>query len=210
MNVRGRRRTESMSFELVDLKQGTRKWHRWRALGVGASDAPTVMGENPWKSSGELQQEKLSPRHRTVMTDAMERGAALEPIARAYYCDRRGTHVAPACVQNTVYPWMRASLDGIHKNLNQIVEIKCGESTHKNVTRSRSIPSHYYGQLQHILAVTGLEKMDFWCFALNRRSILIEVQRNEWYIKRLIEAEAAFWKLIEPDVERAVARVFGH
>ena len=180
MNVRGRRRTESMSFELVDLKQGTRKWHRWRALGVGASDAPTVMGENPWKSSGELQQEKLSPRHRTVMTDAMERGAALEPIARAYYCDRRGTHVAPACVQNTVYPWMRASLDGIHKNLNQI------------------------------LAVTGLEKMDFWCFALNRRSILIEVQRNEWYIKRLIEAEAAFWKLIEPDVERAVARVFGH
>ena len=38
------------SFLLVNLEQGTDDWHAWRRQGIGASDAPTIMVENPWKS----------------------------------------------------------------------------------------------------------------------------------------------------------------
>ena len=31
-------------------------------------------------------------------------------------------------------------------------------------SQTRSAPDYYYGQLQHILAVTGLDSLDFWCY----------------------------------------------
>ena len=39
-----------MTFrKITHLKQGTSKWRNWRKGVIGASDAPTIMGENPWK-----------------------------------------------------------------------------------------------------------------------------------------------------------------
>lgn len=198
-----------MTFELVNLEQGTKAWLKWRALGIGASDAPAVMGENPWKSAGELQQEKLTARIHKFESAAMARGTALEPIARAYYCDRRKYSVEPACVQSNEFPWMRASLDGLNVDRCRVVEIKCGESAYKQVSRTRTVPEYYYGQLQHILAVIGYPVIDFWCYLPQKRPILLEVQRNDWYIKRLKEREHEFWTFIEADVQRAVAAMLG-
>src|SRR5581483_972237 len=36
-------------YTIVDLRQGTQEWLGWRNQGIGASDAPIIMGENPWK-----------------------------------------------------------------------------------------------------------------------------------------------------------------
>src|SRR5690606_2655687 len=35
---------------LVDLEQGSPEWLAWRAEGIGASDAATIMGENPYQT----------------------------------------------------------------------------------------------------------------------------------------------------------------
>ena len=49
-----------MSFYLIDdLEQGSREWHAWRKGVIGASDAPKIMGENPWGSRSSLLDEKL-------------------------------------------------------------------------------------------------------------------------------------------------------
>ena len=32
------------------LRQNTPEWHRWRRQGIGASDAPVIMGETPFKT----------------------------------------------------------------------------------------------------------------------------------------------------------------
>ena len=49
-----------MSFYLIDdLEQGSREWHAWRKGVIGASDAPKIMGENPWGSRASLLDEKL-------------------------------------------------------------------------------------------------------------------------------------------------------
>ena len=194
-----------MDFEIVDIEQGTMDWLKWRAGGIGASEAPTVMRENPWKTLGELQQEKLRPRFNRPVNAAMARGTALEPMARAYYCDRRKIDVEPACIQSLIYPWMRASLDGINFDKNMAVEIKCGESVYKKTSYTRTVPEYYYGQLQHILSVTGYKAIDFWCYLPEKRPVLIDVRRNESYIARLIEQEQEFWEFIEADVLKALA-----
>ena len=32
------------------LHQNTPEWHQWRRQGIGASDAPVIMGETPFKT----------------------------------------------------------------------------------------------------------------------------------------------------------------
>ena len=190
----------------MSLEQGTSEWKRWRAAGIGASDAPVIMGENPWKSEDLLMHEKLTVKLDSPTNLAMQRGTQLEPIALAHYCDKKKLDVEPVCVQSTELPWMKASIDGINFENEIVVEIKCGDSVYRKAAYNRTVPDYYYGQLQHILAVTGFSTIDFWCYLPEKRPILLEVRRNKSYIERLIEKESEFWAFIEKDVLRKLAQ----
>jgi putative phage-type endonuclease len=182
-----------MPYTIVALQQGEPEWLEWRSQGIGASDAPTIMGENPWKSPEELLAEKCGGK-RQGQNAAMARGTTLEPIARKQYETRVGVQVDPACLQSIEYSWLRASVDGLAKNGNTVVEIKCGESVYRKASIYRKVPEYYYGQLQHILAVTGLPMIDFYCYLPERPDIHLQIPRDDLYIKRLLETEALFWE----------------
>ncbi|MGE4490082.1 MAG: lambda-exonuclease family protein, partial [Kiritimatiellales bacterium] len=115
----------------INLKQGTKEWVDWRDTGIGGSDAPTVLGENPWKSASVLLEEKLGKVEPFAGNEATRRGARLEPEARRLYEQFHGVEVEPICLQSTEYPWMLASLDGISADHQHVVEFKCGESVYK-------------------------------------------------------------------------------
>ena len=183
-------------YTINQLAQGGREWLEWRHQGIGASDAPVIMGENPWKKVAKLFQEKRNPPGEDFKSPAMIRGIQLEPEARNAYIEKTGTQVNPLCIQSNEYAWMRASLDGISEDRKRVVEIKCGESVYKKTASNLQVPTYYYGQLQHILAVTGLESIDFWCYLPGRPSVLVSEQRNDEYIKKLIEKESDFWESI--------------
>ena len=180
-------------YTIVVLEQGTREWLEWRHKGIGASDAPTIMGENPWKSATELLGEKRGPAREFGQNAAMARGTQLEPEARRCYMARTGRDVSPACLQSCRHDWLRASVDGLSVNGDAVVEIKCGDSVYRRVSQFRCVPDYYYGQLQHILAVTGLSSLDFWCYLPGRPELLLPVARDDAYIERLLNAEVEFW-----------------
>ena len=69
------------AYTIIDLEQGTPAWLEWRSQGIGASDAPTIMGENPWKRAADLLDEKCG-KLKSNSNAAMVRGSALEPEAR--------------------------------------------------------------------------------------------------------------------------------
>jgi predicted phage-related endonuclease len=129
----------------------------------------------------------------------MDEGVRLEPKALELYIAKTGNDMEPACVQSKQYEWLRASLDGIAINadgtVEAVVEIKCGYDVHWRTLKSGSVPSHYKAQVQHILAVTGLDSLDFWCYWPDspEPEILVAVKRDEDYIKRLLVAEQKFW-----------------
>lgn len=150
------------AYTVVDLQQNTTEWLEWRGNGIGASDAPAIMGENPWKSASQLLSEKLGSVRKFEGNAAMARGTELEPEARKQYEAISKTHVVPACLQSNKYEWQRASVDGLAVNGNAVVEIKCGDSVYKKTASSRQVPGYYVGQLQHILAVTELPHIDFF------------------------------------------------
>lgn len=184
-------------YTTVTLTQGTQEWLEWRNQGIGASDAPTIMGENPWKLPDQLRIEKKRAVREGTQNEAMATGTALEPVARAYYCSTVGIVVEPACLQSLEHDWLRASVDGITADGQRVVEIKCGQSVYRKTAGSRRAPDYYYGQLQHILAITGLPVIDFLCFFPPNPPLLIEVRRNDAYIHKLLATEKAFWQRLK-------------
>lgn len=184
-------------FTIVTLEQGSDAWREWRHKGIGASDAPTIMGENRFKSVTQLLQEKRSPAHNSDQSAAMALGIELEPEARRLYIAKTGRDVRPACIQSTRYDWLRASLDGLAINHDAVVEIKCGKSAYRTSSQTSSVPDYYYGQLQHILAVTGFDSLDFWCYWPDYPALLIPVSRDEAYIERLLSEELEFWNCVQ-------------
>ena len=184
-------------FTIVNHEQGSDAWREWRHIGIGASDASTIMGENRFKSAAELLREKRGPARDFGQNAAMARGTEFEPEARRLYVVRTGRDVRPACLQSTQYDWLRASLDGLAINHDSVVEIKCGQSAYRTASQTRSVPDYYYGQMQHILAVTGLDSLDFWCYWPNCTPLLIPVPRNASYIEHLLNKELEFWTHIQ-------------
>jgi putative phage-type endonuclease len=186
----------SRPFHVVDLEQGSEAWHAWRRQGIGASDAPTIMGENPFKSLSSLLREKRAPVRDRSQSAAMAIGTQLEPVARQAYVERTGRMVEPACLQSTSHDWLKASLDGLAAGHDAVVEIKCGQSAYRIATQTGAVPPYYFGQLQHILAVTGLDAIDFWCYWPGHLPLLIEVPRDDVYITLLLQRERDFWNQI--------------
>lgn len=184
-------------YSIIEFDQGTQAWLEWRNQGIGASDAPVVMDENPWKKIGKLLQEKCNPPVDGFKSQAMIRGVRLEPEARAAYNKQTGHEVNPLCIQSKDNKWMRASLDGISADGTSVVEIKCGESVYQKTATSKKVPRYYYGQLQHILAVTGLPAIDFWCYLPGKPNVMVKVARDNDYIEELISKESEFWELVQ-------------
>lgn len=184
-----------VSYTIVDLQQGTPAWLEWRSQGVGASDAPAIMGENPWKSASQLLDEKCG-QETDSSSEAMTRGATLESEARKRFETAMGAQFVPACLRSTKHEWLRASVDGLAIDGSAVVEIKCGESVYRRTSASRRVPDYYFGQLQHILAVTELQSINFWCYLPNRPELHLRIRRDDHYISRLLDAEHQFWQQV--------------
>lgn len=183
----------SPPYVRVSFDQGSTLWLAWRTEGIGASDAPTILGENPWRSRPELLAEKCGRARHVPTSKAMAFGTRTEPEARACYGETVGVPVEPVCLQSTLHDWLRASLDGFSAAGDRVVEIKCGWNLYQTTANSGQPPRHVLGQLQHILLVTGLETIDFWCYLPKKPPVLVTVPRDEAYIDRLLQEEAAFW-----------------
>jgi putative phage-type endonuclease len=185
------------SYTHVDLAQGTRAWHDWRKQGIGASDAASIMGESPFKNLSAVLAEKLTDVVDLGQNARMALGVALEPNARRDYCEMFEVNVEPACVQSVEHPWMRASLDGLSSDGGKVLEIKCGRAAYWTTAKKGKPPAYYVAQLQHILAVTALPRIDFVCHFPPLWPICLTIERDDEYIARLIEKESAFWTLVQ-------------
>lgn len=184
----------SRPYQILALTEQSSAWWDWRRGGIGSSDAPTILGQKPAKSPERLLLEKQHLREPSARTFVREQGVALERAARALYNRTFGVDLAPACVQSIARPWQRASLDGLSADGARVVEIKCGQAAYQRAKARGRPPPHHYAQLQHILSVTGLSVVSYWCYFPPRPPVHLEVARDEVYISRLLVAEELFWQ----------------
>lgn len=172
--------------------QGTNEWLELRKTKITASDAAVILGVSPWKTKRQLYDEKVGFAPPPIITDRMQRGIDLEPIARELFCIQTGIEVEPDVV---VKEWAMASLDGISKCRKHIVEIKCpGEKQH-SIALSGKVPDYYYAQMQHQMWVCDVDEM--WYFSFDGSDgVTVKVKQDRDYTNALIEAEHEFYQCI--------------
>jgi hypothetical protein len=58
------------------------------------------------------------------------------------------------------------------------------------------VPEHYNAQLQHQMAVAGLQSIFYFCFD-GSTGIVLEIERNNDYIDTIYREEAEFWNRLQ-------------
>lgn len=180
----------------------TEEWLEGRLHGIGGSEAGIVLGLNPWKSRLELWDEKVN-KTRHLDPDAEIRlkvGNILEPLIAEEYSKTTGREleIRPQKVHSK-YPFILGNIDreilGSNRRGPGILEIKTkGAFT----DWEDDIPVYYKAQIQHYMEIYGHEWGSFAILDMGRLKIdIIDVERDDEFISKLVKEEIEFWKLVE-------------
>jgi len=190
------------------VEQNSNEWLEWRRKGLGASDAPVVMGVSPYKTPFQLFEEKIGkPSKKKANEYITNKGHKAEGPARARAEFKIGMVFKPELVEMENYEWLRASLDGYNEEHHVIMEIKYqGAEDHakakawvdgeiKNVRDA--VPEKYWPQIQHQLMVTGAKVCYFVSFDGDQDIAIVEVKPDTDYIQQELFPELfTFWERV--------------
>ncbi len=184
---------------MIPQLQGSDEWLEWRKTRIGASDSAAILGLSPWKTAYQLWEEKVGLKESEPVNERMQRGIDLEPKARECFNHMVSLKVEPLVCIHPEHKWMVASLDGlaeIRKGETFAVEIKCnGSKNHQEAGMGR-IPEYYQCQMQHQMAVTGLEWMYYFSFD-GENGIVLTLPRDDKFIDNLIDKEKEFYHCMQ-------------
>jgi TPR repeat protein len=176
-------------FEIINFKTGSEKWFEWRAKGIGSHDAKLICDK---KEDILFERKKIKGSHFESFKEIEQRLAK----GRALYVEKTGIKVFPLLIQDKRFPWLQASVDGFSEDFTKLLMVGYGEESIKNAQKMKkqSNQSMSLGQVaraQHLLMITGLEEIDYWCYDISgdKTPVLLTIKRDQKKIKQLYELE---------------------
>lgn len=192
-----------------NLEQGSPEWLSFRNTHIGASEAPILMGESPYKRTPlMLWKEKTGLSAPQVSTPAMQRGQVLEEQARQLFQNQFNISVPPVVGTHEEREYMLASFDGLSSDGKVAIEIKCVKREFHDMALNHKIPQGFYGQMQHQIYVGDVKEMYYVSYFPNeadeaQQFKVLPVKRDDVYIAKMLKEEQKFWdclvNLIPPD-----------
>ena len=194
-------------FTPVNQESEPEKWLELRTTGIGGSDVGALMGLNKYASPLTVYMAKKNVEG-FKGNSVTEWGHILEDPIRKKTEEELDIEICtvPGMYTSNEYPFMNANLDGICHADHQITiggESIEGVGGHEIKTSSTGegftddeIPDSYYCQVQHYMAVTGLNWFILTVFILNSRKAKHYVIRrnNEFIYEKMIPIEKSFWE----------------
>lgn len=175
------------------------QWLEYRRTGIGGSDAATIVGLNPYSSLYTLYNDKLGLLPPKDETEAMRQGRDFEDYVARRWMEATGKKVRRNCYmwRSIEHPFMIADIDREVVGENAGLECKTTSAYNKSDLEGGEVPLTYYVQCQHYLAVMGFDRMYLAVLVMGVGFYCFTIERDESEISALIEAEAAFWGLVE-------------
>jgi putative phage-type endonuclease len=188
---------------------------RQKQVGIGGSDAGTLLGLNSFKDEYTLYLEKIGEITPSEAGEAAYWGHTLEPVVADKWHERygkaMGIEIEPFAylLQSKEHPFMLANIDRLARRGDSfgILEIKTaseylnGEWQNgeilANGTGNGKVPAKYYAQVQHYMAVTGLGWSYFGSLVGGNKLYSVYVERNDAYIEQLIQTELLFSQRVD-------------
>jgi hypothetical protein len=168
---------------------------RTRNLGVGGSDANTILSGDAarvrrlWlEKRGEVEPPDLSNNLPVAL------GSWTESFNRQWFEKISGHPVSMLGVSlsSPNYAWRRCTLDGFIEQTSAIWE---GKHT-SGFGRPEEILERYMPQLQHNMAVAGVERAVLSVLFGNHKFEFFEIAADWLYQIDLLQAEAEFWECV--------------
>ena len=186
-------------MRIVQIAQRTQDWINWRRNGIGASDAPAILGKSPWLTPQELWEIKVGRREPPPINPYMQRGIEYEEEARRFFEECLSEAFTPICAEHDEAPFIRASFDGVSVDLTCALEIKVpGAKAHKMAMEGH-IPPYYMPQLQHMFML-GIDKIFYASYSPETKTgVVLEVERDESMIEELWKEEHSFWSHVREE-----------
>jgi putative phage-type endonuclease len=178
------------------------EWHADRRGGIGASDAPIITGDSPWGDVLSLFAVKTgiidSPNIDTPQT---RWGLRLEDVVAEWFTEETGKKLRRVNTRprHKQYPWMHASLDRRVVGESAVLEIKTARFANDEwgAAWSAEIPAHYLVQVQHEIAVTGVDLAYVAVLFAGSDPRPYKIPRDDALIADLIELESEFWQCVQ-------------
>ena len=178
-------------------------WKEQRRQGIGGSDAPVIMGVNPYKGRYELFLEKLGEFERDVeVNEAMHFGKVLESVIAQEFERRSGIRVRRCnyILQRPDLPWMIGNIDreGTDRNGKRFV-LECknvGQWSDKSF-KNDGVPPMHTIQVLHYVIVGGYDYGIVSALIGGNRYEERRIEPDAVLMDQIIEAEREFWHDIE-------------
>lgn len=198
-------------------------WLKARLKGIGASEASSVLGLNPYKNNVELWEEKTGRRIAKDISDkpcVAYGNDAERPLRELFALDHPqyvvGYNAFEMVANLKNYPFIFATLDGDlfepypTPGRKGILEIKTTEIQRSEQWKQweNQIPNNYYIQVLHQLLATGydfaiLKAQIKWHkngeMQLTTRHYTMERKDVQSDINELLKAEIEFWQCVQED-----------
>ena len=193
-----------MPRKIVNTKKISHdEWVSLRKKSIGGSDAGALVGMNPWSSALTVYADKKGLSKEKETSEAMRLGTDLENYVAQRFCEQTGKKVI-----NDLHMYADDEHDFITANIDRKVvgekaglECKVMGSFAGYDVAGGEYPAQYYAQVQHYMMVMGWDMMYLGILVLQRGFFLIEIPRDDSFIKDLREAEIRFWThYVEKDI----------
>jgi putative phage-type endonuclease len=183
-------------LEIPQYEQRSSEWFAQRNGAITASDLPTVLGENQYKTSWTLLLDKCDANPKPFIgNEATRWGSFYEDVAIEKYSEIYDKKVLSfGLLIHPEYSWIGGSPDGITED-GILLEVKC--PLRRKIVMGE-IPHHYRSQVLLNLEICDLEIAHFIEFvpgnADNEFQInVVEVKRDrEWFTNCLPQIKS-FW-----------------
>lgn len=210
------------AIRLINTKGLSRsEWLAVRKQGIGGSDAAAAVGLNPYQSQLELWMIKTgrfsedstdesdanhsSAQHSSATPDIESKmywGQILEPIVAQHYTKVTGRKVRKvnAILQHadSDKSWMLANIDYRVVGSDEVQLLECKTAGEYGAKLWKDgVPEYVQCQVQHQLAVTGLQAADVCVLICGQQLKIYRIERDEELINKLIELERLFWQYVQ-------------
>jgi putative phage-type endonuclease len=179
------------------------EWLVARREGIGGSDASAVLGVSRWKGPLGVYVEKLGIAAEEKENRFTKWGRMLEGAVATAYEEETGRKLwdtgALTITRHAKIPYLFATLDRLVLHPERgtgVLQIKTTSWGFLEEWRQEP-PLEAQVQLQHEMAVAGVEWGSLAVLVAGREFRWVDVEINRDFIQAMVEAEGKFWKMVE-------------